>query len=799
MSYERVPAYLRETGKFCLWKYEDRAGKRTKVPYSPNGGMASTNKPNTFSDFGRAEAVLNRRPGKYYGLGVGLFDDLVGVDIDHCVEGGRLSSLAQDIVKRVGSYAEFSPSGTGVHILCRAPGLAVDKGRYYTKNPQNGVEVYAAGYTNRFLTLTGNALNDEDLNERTWEIADLLERYMRRDSPSVAVAEAEAEDSDADAALLDDAEVIDRMLSSTNGKVIAALWAGEWAENYSSQSEADMALCNHLAFWTGKDAAQMGRLFRESGLYREKWDRAQSGSTYGAITIERAIRDCKEVWSPDYRSAGVVERNSGVEQALEFLRTVDAFHNPRYTPDDIGSGYLLADYLRPFARPTPESKGWKVYDGKRWKTDVGGIVVSGAARDLSRALAVYSAELQDKEMQLCLNWSARWARSNNRKTYIQEAASVHPVSESDFDQDKWLLNLNNGTLDLRTETLRPHDPDDLITKLAPVEYDPTAVCHRWDSFIREIMEPGDGEEVGSGTEKAQAREQKSQFLQRYLGYCLSGDTREESFLVMYGPTSRNGKSVCVEVVRAVLGDYARTAQAETLMVSNRKDGRGPSEDVARLAGARMVSVGELPQGGKLDASVVKQLTGRDSVTARYLGQNSFEYIPQFKLLLHTNHLPQCSDLSVFDSGRVLVLPFSRHFEEWEQDKGLKDEFRKPENLSAVLNWLLRGLAEYRDNGLAPPAAVRAAVSSYRKDSDKIARFVDDALSENIEAEVRTSLVYDAYRTWCRCNGHLVESNQTFLRGLERAGLSTKKKRPRDNSCGVTTVLLGYEIDLEYVA
>ena len=188
-----------------------------------------------------------------------------------------------------------------------------------------------------------------------------------------------------------------------------------------------------------------------------------------------------------------------------------------------------------------------------------------------------------------------------------------------------------------------------------------------------------------------------QFLQRYLGYCLSGDTREESFLVMYGPTSRNGKSVCVEVIRSVLGDYSKTAQAETLMVSGRKDGRGPSEDVARLAGARMVSVAELPQGGKMDASVVKQLTGRDSVTARFLGQNSFEYVPQFKLLLHTNHLPQCSDLSVFDSGRVLVLPFSRHFEEWEQDKGLKDEFRKPENLSAVLNWLLKGLADYRDD------------------------------------------------------------------------------------------------------
>ena len=798
MTYERIPATLRETGKFCLWKYEEREGKRTKVPYSPGGGRASSNKSHTFGSFQKAEALLKRRPGRYDGLGIGLFDDLVGIDIDHCVKDGQLSPLAREIVERVGSYAEFSPSGEGVHILCHAPGLTFDKEAYYLKNQRNGVEVYAAGHTNRYLTLTGNAINDEDINERSVEVAELLERYMRRDAVSSSSAEPDAENC-SDTTLLDDAETVDRMLNSAKGAVIARLWAGEWSGDYNSQSEADIALCNHLAFWTGKDAEQMDRLFRQSGLMRDKWDRAQSGSTYGAITIERAVRDCKEVWSPDYRSPREVERSNGVDQALEFLRSVDAFHNARYSMDDIGGGYLLADYLRPFARPTPESKGWKVYDGKRWNAEASAEKVAGAAKDLSRALASYAADLPDQERRQCLSWATRWSDNKRRNTYIREAASVHYVSENDFDRDIWLLNLNNGTLNLRTGELRPHSPDDLITKLASVEYNPQATCPRWGRFIGEIMEPGDGEELGKGISKEEAQEQKARFLQRYLGYCLSGDTREESFLVMYGPTSRNGKSVCVDVVRAVLGDYARTAQAETLMVSGRKDGRGPSEDVARLAGARMVSVAELPQGGKMDASVVKQLTGRDAVTARFLSQNSFEYTPQFKLLLHTNHLPQCSDLSVFDSGRVLVLPFSRHFEEWEQDKGLKDEFKTAENLSAVLNWLLQGLRDYRDQGLNPPPAVRAAVASYRKDSDKIARFVEDALSESADAEVRTSLVYDAYKVWCRVNGHIAENNRSFARGLERAGLTTQKKRPRGSSDGATIMLMGYELSIDYVA
>lgn len=806
MNYTNIPANLRDSGKFCLWRREERDGKPTKVPYSPLGGKASSNKEHTFSDFRKAASTLNRRADKYDGLGIGLFGDLVGIDIDHCVdEDGCLSPLAQDIVERLGSYAEFSPSGEGVHILCRAPELNFDKDLYYLKNPNNHVEVYAAGYTNRYLTLTGDALNAEEVNERGAEVEELLEKYMRRDQSPAEMKKytspAPDEREQTDASLLDDDDVLVRMLNPQNAdhEKTSLLWNGDWSDSYDSQSNADQALCNKLAFYTQKDAAQMDRLFRQSGLMRDKWDERRGGFTYGELTIHRAIQDCTDVWSPGFRSTGEVEHSSGVERALEFLRSADALHNSRYSQDDIGSGYLLADYLRPFARPTPESKGWKVYDGKRWKTDIGAVAVAGAARDLSRALAVYSTDLHDNEMQQCLNWSSRWAKSNNRKTYLQEAASVYPVSESDFDTDRWLLNLENGTLDLRTRELRPHDPDDLITKLAPVVYDPSAECPRWESFVSEIMEPGDGEELGNGLGKEQAQEQKSKFLQRYLGYCLSGDTREESFLVMYGPTSRNGKSVCVEVIRSVLGDYSRTAQAETLMVSGRKDGRGPSEDVARLAGARMVSVAELPQGGKMDASVVKQLTGRDSVTARFLGQNSFEYVPQFKLLLHTNHLPQCSDLSVFDSGRVLVLPFSRHFEEWEQDKGLKDEFRKPENLSAVLNWLLQGLADYRDNGLNPPAAVRAAVASYRKDSDKIARFVEDALSECTEAEVRTSLVYDAYKVWCRCNGHMVESYQTFSRGLERAGLSTKKKRPKGSCEGPTNLLLGYELSMDYVA
>ena len=185
--------------------------------------------------------------------------------------------------------------------------------------------------------------------------------------------------------VLDDAILVDKMLNSAARERVASLWAGEWEQSYDSQSEADIALCNYLAFWTGKDAEQMDRLFRRSGLMRDKWDRAQSGSTYGAITVQRAITDCTSVWTPSYGQN--VPATRGIKDALTFLKRVDLVQNPRYRLDDIGAGYLLADYLKPFARPLADGKAWFVYDGKRWREDKEKSTAREAAKDISRALA----------------------------------------------------------------------------------------------------------------------------------------------------------------------------------------------------------------------------------------------------------------------------------------------------------------------------------------------------------------------------------------------------------------------------
>lgn len=794
MEYDRIPPYLKDHARFCVWAYRTRDGKRTKIPYDPSTGRkARSNDPNTFASFQEAKAALDRRSGDYSGLGIGMFGDLIGVDIDHCInEAGELSLLAREVMDKLGSYAERSPGGDGVHILCRVRDLPYTKGQYLQNNRELGLEVYPAGHTNRFLTLTGDALNHEDVNIRTDEIMELLEKYMKKDGADssfpVANLPAETAAGPRESDVFDDADLLDRMLKSTSGEAIARLWAGdwEWSGKYGSQSEADQALCNHLAFWARKDPVQMDRLFRQSGLMRDKWDRPQSGSTYGWLTIQNAISGTKDVWSPGHKGAP----SQGVAQALSFLQENDVAHNDRYRRDDIGAGYLLADYLKPFARPISDGKAWFVYDGKRWREDKEKAAAKEAAKDMSRALARYSADLSESEMKDYLSWAGKWSDGGKRERYIKEAVSVYPVTRGSFDQSIWLLNLNNGTLNLRTMEFRDHAPEDMLTQLAPVDYDPKASCPRWEQFIREIMVPGDSEMMNLDKEKATT--EKADFLQRYLGYCLCGDTTAEAFLLMYGPTSRNGKGVCVGTVQTILGDYSKAMNPESLMVTKFKDGRGPSEDIARLNGVRMASVGEIQQGAKLNASLVKQLTGGDSVNARFLGENSFDFIPQCKLLLHTNHLPQCSDLSVFDSGRALVLTFGRHFEEWEQDKGLKAELRKPENQSGILNWLIQGFSEYRRRGLTPPEAVRIATRDYRKDSDKVARFMEDALDEDVSGEIRLSLLYSSYKIWCQQNGHYPESKPAFRRKLEQMGVHIQRKRPEGGGEN-TTLVMGFTL------
>lgn len=391
---------------------------------------------------------------------------------------------------------------------------------------------------------------------------------------------------------------------------------------------------------------------------------------------------------------------------------------------------------------------------------------------LRYALGIHDERLRKDYIDFCLKWQLR----RFRETVLKDAQSVYPIPMAEFDQDPLVFNCANGTLFLKTMEFRPHSSEDKLTKISNVNYLPDLRSERWNAFIHEIMNGDNG---------------KARFLQKSFGYGMSGDTQYECLFVLFGKSTRNGKGTLCESVLKALGSYGCTARPETISLKVNSNSANPSEDIARLAGVRFANISEPSKGLVLNAAQVKSMTGGDSINARFLHENSFDFSPQFKLYINTNYLPVINDMTLFSSGRVVIIPFERHFDETEQDKTLKREFAKPKNQSAILNWLVEGYRMLVAEGLSQPEAVKAATDEYRHDSDKLALFFEDELEESPNSEVRTSDVYTRYQHWCSANGSYAENARNFKQALS-AIARVERKRPRTGG-GSTTLLIGYKL------
>lgn len=771
--YDNLPQELRDTGKFNVWRYvPDPKGKKPKkVPYNPKtGGKGQSNNPGTFADFQTALSVVD----SYDGLGIGAFDDLLIVDFDDCVKERQITKPeARYVMETMDCYTEISPSGTGLRMIAKASGFDYDTKLYYIHNQKLGLEIYLTGKTNKFLTVTGDVIRTKGIEERGEQLRKVFDRYMRRPVPHKSLPR-EAK------SMLSDEGVLEKAMSAKNGEDFLKLWHGD-TSGYASPSEADMGLASHLAFWCGGDIGQMDRLFRESGLMRDKWDRVQSGTTYGRFTLEKAVGTCAKFYTPGHERVSAFE-DFREDYGLEALKPDT---NPRYEWNDIGAGNLFADVFKSRLRYVPERKCWYWYDGSRWKQDVGNLRAMEMCKGLFEQLMVYAFRIQDeRRREQYVKYVARWSGRGSRMTIIADAQSVYPISMSEFDANPYVFNCANVTLFLTEYGVkaREHSASDLLTKISPVVYNPSARYPRWDRFILEIM----SEDTG-----------RARFLQKAHGYGLSGDTTQECLFVYYGATTRNGKGTACESILCTMGDYGCTSRPEMLgMKPGGTNSGAPSEELARLNGIRFNNISEPGKGLVLNAALVKTLTGNDTINARFLHENSFDFKPQFKIFINTNHLPAVNDMTLFLSGRVFIVPFERHFDENEQDKSLKQEFAKPEAQSAILNWLIEGWRLYKAEGLEAPDAVKAATESYRRESDKIGLFIEECLEAAPDAEVRTSDVYTRYRWWCAENGYFTENTRNFKQSLQ-AMVRIERKRPRSGG-GLTTLVVGQKLVSEFL-
>jgi putative DNA primase/helicase len=413
---------------------------------------------------------------------------------------------------------------------------------------------------------------------------------------------------------------------------------------------------------------------------------------------------------------------------------------------------------------------WHDYDGVRYRPDSYGRVslrVQHIARRLESTageIEAAAATLEDKTERQAAEAFAKslsaWARHAQSATGIAAAMKVAQThlacSMAALDADPLLLNVLNGTIELATGTLREHRRSDRMAKLAPVAFDANAAAPRFQAFIAEILPD------------AKLRE----FVQRFLGYTLSGMTSEQMMLVALGGGA-NGKSVLAELMRTILGDYAGNLPSDALMIS--KHGRGTENDLARLAGARFVTAKETDRDKRLDEARTKDLTGGDTISARFLFREWFDFKPLFKLFFYSNHRPRIVGTDHAIWRRLALVTFGVTIPTERRDKDLLSKLVA--EAPGVLNWLVEGCLAWQRGGLQPPAAVLAATAEWEAESDDVPSFISERCVRLPRARVKAADLYAAYAAWFAAEGRGADAALTAKAfGQRLAALGFEAKR-----------------------
>jgi len=391
---------------------------------------------------------------------------------------------------------------------------------------------------------------------------------------------------------------------------------------------------------------------------------------------------------------------------------------------------------------------WLVWDGKRWKLDTTGELMR-LAMDTVTGIYLEASKESDSEKRTTLGkWATRSESRSRLEAMAKLAEDLTPITPDELDTKQWLLACENGTLDLQTGKLRPHKRRDYITKLIPVAHDTAAKAPRWLAFLDRIM--GGNQDL-------------IEFLRRAVGYSLTGDTSEQVLFLLYG-TGANGKSTFLEVMQALLADYARQSDFTTFLAKERN---GPSNDIARLKGARFVSAVEAESGRRFSEVMVKQLTGGDKISARFLHQEFFEFTPEFKLWLAANHKPVIRGTDNAIWRRIRLIPFTVTIPEPERDKHLVAKLKA--EMPGILAWAVRGCLKWQDRDLQMPEEIRNAIEAYREEMDIFAGFFGECCTIHRNAKVSSGNMYQAYTKWCDENGERAKSQNILGRRLSESG------------------------------
>lgn len=436
-----------------------------------------------------------------------------------------------------------------------------------------------------------------------------------------------------------------------------------------------------------------------------------------------------------------------------------------YNLTDLGNAERIRDHFKGEIKYCYRFGKWYVWTGQYWAMDEGDRIMSLAKRTV-RQMLVEAADLDDLKERRKLTTHSLNSESNSRiNAMISLAQSEVPITEDKLNTHKYKINVKNGTLDLATRQLLPFNKEDYITKMADVEYVPGAPCKKFIEFLNLIFD---------------GNHNIIEFIQKGLGISITGDCGEQVIYILWG-AGNNGKTTLMSLINKilVLGQYADNIPSESLMISTHKDDK--HNDLAKLPGIRFLTVSEGEEGGRLNESLIKQISGNDPITCRFLFHEQFTYLPEFKVWFYTNHKPEIREMDKAIWRRIMLIPFNVDVVAKVKAQG-KPRIPNYENIlydeeaNGIFNWMVEGWYKYKKDGLNPPLEVLAAIEEYKQSLDPIQRWIDEQClkfePDNKNYITPFSHIINTYNHWAINNAETTFKAKTFAKRLDDKGLRT---------------------------
>lgn len=757
MTDPMIAALGRMASAACFFVYRLKwDAARGKFEKQPIGSPASARM--TYAQ-ARAEVDRMRATGQAATVGMWITKEsgLFFLDVDGMPETHKLDDRGTRAVATFpGAFVEWSSSGRGVHVI----GTLAAPIEHACRNQATNVEFYTEGRgvaLNLDATPSGSleAVHDVSALVRDWFPAKALPLPLPLPAQST----------------LTDDQVIEKMLSARLSAAATfgakatprQLWEGDCEHN----SEHDAALAAHLAFWSGRNAAQVERLMMRSGMVREKW---REHRTYVSATVSNACATVSSVYQP---------KPEAEPDSLSSVGECTDASNAARLKKRHGCELLAVEGI-----------GWHVWhdhgpwvldpdDAYRKATAISHVIEAEAnAMDAWVNDERINGSNEQKERAKVQAKRHAWARASESQPRI---AAMLVIGEKflreksvNMDSNPVLLGCPGGVLDLESCIFREHRRKDRITLRARIDYDPAARAPLWERFVYEVM-GGDPELIV--------------YVQTLAGYVLSGERGEQILPVLHG-SGANGKSTFLGVLQYLLGDYAGSA-APDLLIQKKNQSDHPT-GLASLRGKRLVIASETGEDGRLNEERVKLLTGGEIIMARKMRQDFVEFMPSHVIILQTNHKPRIYGTDTGIWRRIKLVPFAVTIPPEERDPKLRQKLDA--ELPGILAWCVEGWKLYQSQGFKEPAAVQAATSDYRSASDHLGTFLIESCDLGDGCTVGASELYSAYKIYCAQSGQHAMTQPTFkARMMERDGIEQKATNTGKRWVGISVKAVGQAV------